>query len=354
MASAGTPRITVFMAVYNREKLLRRAMESILSQSLGDFEFLLIDDGSVDRSVEIIRSYTDPRIRLVVHSENHGIPRTRNHGLQLARGEYLAILDSDDYAHPQRLDKQLAFLDAHPDVAAVGSWAKRVNHEDRTVGLVMRPLESREIRARLLFVGCFKNPTMMARTQVMREFGYREEFVYCQDIDLWARMSRKYPLVNLPEFLICYRTGGMSRESDEVARAMKTMIARDQLHDLCVDFDQRDLDWHYGLRNMGSLGLSPEFVDWAEDWLERLLGANARSRCYPEPEFTQAAAEQWFLLGFAALAAGRDPRRFYKNARFRRRAPACLTRHFGMRPRDLRAAARSFRAWRSAEPVPTG
>ena len=354
MASAGAPQVTVFMAVYNRERLLRHSIESILAQSFGDFEFLLIDDGSTDRSAEIVRSYTDPRIRLVVHSTNQGIPKTRNHSLHLARGEYLAILDSDDLAHPRRLEKQVAFLDGHRDVAAAGSWAKRVNRRGRTVGLILRPLGSREIRARLLFVGCFKNPTMMARTEVMKEFGYRDEFVYCQDIDLWARISRKYALVNLPEFLICYRTGGMSHESDELTREMKTRIARDQLHDLGVAFDQRDLDWHYGLRSMAGLRPSREFVEWAEDWLERMIRANAQSRCYPEPEFSQAAAERWFWLGFAALAAGRDPRPFLANPRFRRLAPACLTRHFGLRPRDLMAAVRSFRAWAPAERIAAG
>ena len=117
-----SPKVTAVIPVYNREKYLRGAIESILAQTFTDFELLVIDDGSTDGSREAIRSYHDPRIRLMCNETNQGIPKTRNRGIQFARGEYLAFLDSDDWAYPERLAKQVAFLDSHPDYAAVGAW----------------------------------------------------------------------------------------------------------------------------------------------------------------------------------------------------------------------------------------
>ena len=101
MNRSHSPKVTVFIPVYNRAKYIGSAIESILGQTFSDFEILLIDDGSTDRSVEIMESYTDPRIRVLQNDTNLGIPRTRNKGLQGARGEYIAMLDSDDRAYPR-------------------------------------------------------------------------------------------------------------------------------------------------------------------------------------------------------------------------------------------------------------
>ena len=101
------PQVTVFIPVYNRERYVGPAIDSILAQNFSDYELLLIDDGSTDLSLERMRAYTDPRVRIVCNKRNRGIPRTRNTGLQLARGKYIAMLDSDDLAHPKRLEKQV-------------------------------------------------------------------------------------------------------------------------------------------------------------------------------------------------------------------------------------------------------
>ena len=110
MTTTHPPTVTVFIPVYNREHYISEAIESILTQSFPNFELLLVDDGSTDRSVEVLRSYDDARIRVVCNEHNLGIPQTRNRGLELARGVYIALLDSDDQACPDRLIKQVAFL----------------------------------------------------------------------------------------------------------------------------------------------------------------------------------------------------------------------------------------------------
>ena len=326
MDTRTAPRVTVFMAVHDRATLLRAAIASVLAQTFADFELLVVDDGSTDGSPEAVASFDDRRIRLVRQPRNRGIPETRNHGLALARGEYLAILDSDDVAFARRLEHQVAFLDARPEIAAVGSWARRVHPDGRAASPALRPVEPREIRARMPFATCFKNPTMMGRTEAMREFGYRNEFAICQDIDLWARMSAKHALANLPEFLIRYRLGGTSHESPILAARMKKRIAADLLRDLGVHFDAYDLDRHHRLRNPRGFSPDAAFVDWCEDWLGRLIDANAGLRVYPEPEFSEAAAERWWRLAGTAVRHGTSPLRFLRSHRFRRSGRAAALR----------------------------
>ncbi len=326
--STDSPKVTVFMPVHNRESFVVESIGSVLAQSFCDFELLVIDDGSTDESAARIQAIDDPRIRLVHNHENLGIPRTRNRGLELARGEYLALLDSDDFAYPNRLALQVEFLDRNPEVAAVGGWARRISRDGRPRSPIVRPTSPRIARGQILFATCFKNPTMMVRTHAIREFGYREEFVYCQDIDLWARMSKKYDLANLPEFLIRYRLGGDSHQSETLSRSLKIKVARDQLHDLGIEASEEELEGHHRLRNLSGFTPTVEFIDWSQAWLLRLIENNARNRCHPEPEFSQAAAERWYRL---LLAAGPRfwPGRFLAIAPFRQALPTILARMVG-------------------------
>ena len=307
--SDAAPRVTVFMPVYNRAKQLPLTIESVLAQTFTDFEFLIIDDGSQDESASVVRSYDDPRIRLVVQERNEGIPRTRNHGIELARGEFLAHADSDDYVYPKRLERQVAFLDQKPEIAAVGSWMSRMDASGRLKrGPLVRPTGPREIRGRILFATCFKNPTMTARTSVMREFGFREQFAICSDIDLWGRVSARYALANLPEVLMRYRSGGTSHADDAPQRRMRELIASDRLSELPLEFDESDLAGHVTLRNLKGFEPDAAFLAWADDWFERLRAANEAHAQYPEPEFSRAMAERWLLLRARAprLASGND------------------------------------------------
>ena len=338
----GAPRVTVFMPVYNRAHTLRQAIESVLGQTFVDFELLLIDDGSTDASVEIATSYRDPRIRLLLHEQNQGIPRTRNHGLAEARGDLLAILDSDDAAHPTRLEHQVAYLDAHPDVAAVGSWLKVMTKAGRVKGLLVRPTRPADVRAHILFVSCFKNPAMTARTEVVRRFGYREQFTYCQDIDLWARVSEVHALANIPRFLTWYRAGGESRKDEALAFRMKMMAAETQLQSLGVAFDAQDLERHVRLRNVSESTPDKAYADWLDDWLERLLAANRERRSYPEPHLTYAAAERWLLVALSLLRRGGGKRDTARVPSLRGHVAGLLAHRAGTALRDLAPAAASL------------
>ena len=294
------PLVTVLIPVYNREKYVAVAIESILAQSFIDFELLLIDDGSTDGSVEIMRSYTtDPRVRLVRNEHNLGIPKTRNKGIDLARGEYIAMLDSDNYAYPDRLKKQVAFLNQHSDVAMVGAWVTWTDEMGRLVQKGKRRFVSPgELQSRLLFRTCFTHDSNMARTVVLQEYRYREQYVVLEDFDLFVRLAKKHKLVQLPETLVRCRAhaDSITREKAQLVKDKSLEIASVQLADLGVTFTATDLERHFVLSRMSRFQFTPdrEYLEWADAWLLKLQEVNHCVPRYPVQPFARLVGELWF------------------------------------------------------------
>ena len=305
------PKVTVFIPVYNRAAYVGGAIESVLAQSFADFELLLIDDGSADESVAVIRRYADPRIRLVRNERNEGIPRTRSKGVELARGEYFAVLDSDDQAPPRRLERQVAFLDRRRDIAVVGGWATEMDAAGRPLRrLKPLPLAPDELRARLLFRSCHHHSSVMGRAALFKEYRYRERFPVSSDYDLFVRLSERHRLANLPRVFLRRRVHGgrVTRERAELVKAMNLEIVSGQLAALGVAYDAADLDRHFLLMRLGRLGVAPDraFLDWAAAWLEGLQAANCSARLYPERGLAGVLGQVWLLAcRHAAPALGR-------------------------------------------------
>lgn len=225
-----TPRVTVLMSVHNGGRWLRAAINSVLAQSFRDFEFLILDDASTDDSVAQIESFRDPRVRLVSLSENIGLTRSLNRGLREARGELIARQDADDLAAPERLARQIAFLDAHPDVPLVGTQARLVDADGRSRGVRDLPLEPVSIRWLSLLDNPIIHTAAMFRTALVRdEFGgYDETFPSCQDYDLWARVLARHPAANLRERLVTVRehSGSVSATRQSEAQEMVRRVVR--------------------------------------------------------------------------------------------------------------------------------
>jgi glycosyltransferase involved in cell wall biosynthesis len=283
------PQVTVLIPVHNRAGYVAVAIGSVLGQTFPDFELLVVDDGSTDGTAEVVRACEDPRLRLLRNGANLGIPRTRNLGLAHARGRYVAMLDSDDWAEPHRLARQVAFLDAHLDHALVGANKRRLGETkpiDRTS--LHRPLSPAAVRAGLVFMCCIAQTSVMGRTTVLRGFGYDERFPVCQDFELFARLAAEgHVLANLPDVLVRYRhhPGQVSRRRDLIADRMMVVLAR-QLSALGVAFTGEDLRRHFLLgRPRSWFEPDGEYLDWAEVWLDRLGEANRRAGAHPEAVF---------------------------------------------------------------------
>jgi len=214
------PRVSVVMPVYNTADYLKEAIDSILNQTFSDFEFLTINDGSTDGSLEILQDYAaqDRRIR-VVDQTNQGVTATFNRGIDLARGEYLARMDSDDIAVPSRLAQQVQFLDLNPDVVALSGWFILIDEEGDPLA-ISRPSALHEQIDRQLLAQCpaegggiFGHCTAMMRTTALRAIGgARVEFEPTDDRDLYLRLSERGRLHNLQTVIHRYRqhTGSIS------------------------------------------------------------------------------------------------------------------------------------------------
>ena len=210
-----TPLLSVVMPVYNGAAYLGRAIESILCQTYGYYEFIIINDGSTDESAAIIQEYDDSRIRYYEHS-NRGLAATLNRGIEMAKGKYLARQDQDDISYPQRFEKQIAFLETHPEYGMVGSWAEIWIQDKKTRRTHKHPSDNLTLKSDLLFNNPFVHSSMMLRKTVFDEIGLYADDKSRQlpeDYELWSRIARKFKVANIPEMLLVYREvrGSISR-----------------------------------------------------------------------------------------------------------------------------------------------
>ncbi|HXA02811.1 MAG TPA: glycosyltransferase [Cytophagaceae bacterium] len=213
--------LTVLMPVYNGERFLKSAVESILSQTYTDFEFLIINDGSTDNSDKIIRSFHDKRITLVSNEKNSGLISTLNKGIKLARGKYIARMDGDDISMPVRLSKQVSFLEVHPEISMVASHIQLMDEEGNDLGNWQEDIQTKtgkQIKALLPYTNCIAHPSIVIRTDVAKEFLYDEKQVNNEDWDLWMRLvSEGHKLAKVNESLLKYRihTNSITLQSNQ-------------------------------------------------------------------------------------------------------------------------------------------
>jgi len=337
MSTQETPKVTVLIPVRDRERYIPAAIESVLGQTMVDLELLVVDDASSDASCQAVLAYADPRVRLVRNETHLGIPATRNRGIDLARGQYVAFLDSDDTARPERLEKQVAFLDAHPAHAAVGAWIEWMDEQGRPLGRVKRKAtRAEDIAAERLFRTCLENSASTARAELLRKYRHREHYELGSDYDLWARIAADHKLSTLPEVLVYRRShsGRTTRGKVERIKGLRLEIFAEQLAGLGVAFESEDLERHYLLRRMHKTEFRPDaaYLAWAGSWLSRLAQANASRGCYPEPEFTRVLAGFWLkACWFATPALGVGAWRSFWSSPLRRGAWPELRRSLGRR-----------------------
>lgn len=215
------PEITVLMTVYNGMPFLPMALESMLNQTWADFEFLIINDASTDHSREVILKYRDPRIRLIDNDVNLHQTRSLNRGLQETRTDFVARMDADDVSHPERLEKQIAFLRRRPEVAVVGTNNRWIDSSGNVTGTWVRPRRDLGLRwAHLSSCQISGGSVMFQRRVIWDELrGFDPAFRFSQDWELWSRVHHHhYEAANLPELLLDVRThpnaGSLKHESE--------------------------------------------------------------------------------------------------------------------------------------------
>jgi len=205
------------MPVFNAATYLKEAIQSIIDQTFTDYTLLLINDGSTDESEAVIKSFSDERIWYRKHETNKGLINTLNEGLELAQSEYIIRMDADDISHPDRFEKQIAFMDANPAIDVSGTWFSILNSND----VVTRPVTNDECKVKLLKNTVLGHPTAIFRAASIlnANLKYNESFIYIEDYKLWADASiRGLKLANIPELLLQYRVHGQQVSTVKAAQ----------------------------------------------------------------------------------------------------------------------------------------
>lgn len=196
------PKVSVIIPTYNRAYLIDKAINSVLSQTYRDYEIIIVDDGSTDNTREVVKGFVDSRINYIFHANNLGVSAARNTGIKASRGEYIALLDSDDEWLPEKLEKQVVILkNESPEVGVVCSWQFNINENGEYIGSSYLPKKGGNIYENLLYTDPISVPTLLIRKECFEKVGLFDDLLNGQeDWDMWIRISKyfKFVLIKIP------------------------------------------------------------------------------------------------------------------------------------------------------------
>jgi glycosyltransferase involved in cell wall biosynthesis len=289
-----TPLVSVNMPVYNGAAFIGEAIRSILQQTYRNFELIVVNDGSTDATGHVIGEFKDQRIKLINRTENKGLAYSRNEALEHSTGKYVAILDSDDVALPDRLAEQVAFLEANPEYALAGTWVQPIDKNGNLSGEVWEYATTHEeISTGLLLYNQFAQPSVMLRREKVPHQAYHSDFPPAEDYELWTRIARDAKVANLPKVLTLYRLhgGNISKNKELWVRQLDSIIRRRQLQFLLADFAEADSRVYESLlkkenvvspvqRKIGAL-------------IDKILIENEKKKIYHQPALVETFSPYW-------------------------------------------------------------
>jgi glycosyltransferase involved in cell wall biosynthesis len=223
-----TPLVSVLMLTYNGGRFIKEAIESVLTQTYVHLELIIIDDGSTDDTQEIIRRFTDERIRYISHEKNAGLLARRKESPPLAKGACVAVLDSDDVWLPTKLEKQVAYFSSHRDCVLIGTWIKRINEQGKSLGITKYNEDDLSIRASILMRNQFAHSSVLMRKDALdKTEGYR--FPLDEDLDLFLQLGAQGTFANIAEVLTEYRINAMGQSRNKIGM-IENVLAIIHLH----------------------------------------------------------------------------------------------------------------------------
>jgi glycosyltransferase involved in cell wall biosynthesis len=275
--------VSVVMPVYNCELYLKEAIESILCQTYSNFEFIIVNDGSTDNTEEIILSYQDPRIIYLKNKTNQGNAFSRNLGHSMAKGKYIIIQDSDDISLPNRIERQVAFMENHADIGIAGSFVKVLEGEKSYIKKY--PVNPEFIKAWLFFRNPIAQPSVIMRKSVLNEFNL-SHLKYYEDFNLWYQASKVTKIANIPEVLIHYRyfEDEVKKKHREIKRHTVKILFRKKLDELGVEVREEDFDL---LSDFIRAYVIVNFKEYKllSNYLDQIGRANRQKKLYPMAAF---------------------------------------------------------------------
>ncbi len=301
------PKVTVLLPTYQSGEYLQETMESVLEQSFPDFELLIIDDHSTDETMEIIHSFSDKRIRLL-EGPQKGLATALNFGMQRASGDYIARIDADDLMVSQRLEKQVAYMDEHPETVVCGGWQQ---YFGRSTYLHAPPAEAEQCRANLLFRCDLCHSTVMLRKKVFldNQLFYNPAFA-AEDFELWTRVLTHGEIENIPETLGYYREDGRSIttvKKEQLIIQQGRIVAATLNRNLGIELSPKQEMYFWGWINpFFDIRYGIQSEERQEAWcnLRRLLTQiyqrNLERQYYDDKALLQTLAAEWSTLRYNA------------------------------------------------------
>ncbi len=298
------PLISVVMSVYNGGEYLSSAIESVLDQSYKEFEFIIIDDGSNDGSLEIIKSYQaeDDRIVLITR-ENRGLIASLNEGIDLARGEYIARMDADDISLPTRFAKQVAFMEANPNIGICGSWVE-VFGDDRRTKVGKMAFLDKELKTKLLFSVPVMHPTVMVRRDLLCKYDlrYHSDYKTAEDYKMWLDCAEFTEFANLQEVLLRYRV--LESSITRIAEAAKdnarfevmNKIFWQVLSKMGIQNSVDENRLHFTLQLNDRIAREDIDLRYLDRYLNKLLDANRSSKVFHQGYLEQLLVKKFLVV----------------------------------------------------------
>ena len=291
-------KVTVLMPVFNAEAFLKEAIESILAQTFTEFEFLIINDGSTDNSLNIINSYNDKRIRLINNDKNIKLIGTLNKGMALTNSDYIARMDADDISYPTRLEKQFNFMEKNPEIGLCGTFI-------RTLGLekdydIHYSTSHEEIKFNLFFDTHFPHPAAMLRKSVISEnnLEFSNKYIHAEDFDFWNRLAEFTHIAIIPEILVLKRCheDQISHKYLDVQKNISSEIRKEIiLNKFGVTIDNHDIDIYDNWLNK-ILPKTKDDLFTLLDFIEKLIIANNKKAYYKVDIFNTYFLEIYWQL----------------------------------------------------------
>ena len=294
------PVVSVVMSVYNAEKYLDAAIRSILEQTYNNFEFIIINDGSNDRSLEIIKKYKNEDDRIVLISrENRGLISSLNEGIVKARGEYIVRMDADDISLPFRIEKQLQVMEHEKDIVVCGSWinifGENINEK------VARYFEyDKQIKANLLVSCCFAHPSVMIRKDAFTNNNilYDERFKNAEDYYLWTQLAKVGKFYNIPEILLKYRflETSITRLSDKDCSKRYNVlkdIFKEALKAVDLNISEEDMKKHFIISDNARIKNNKIELKRIKNYFDRILKASENKKVVDLTTLKQVLGRRW-------------------------------------------------------------
>jgi glycosyltransferase involved in cell wall biosynthesis len=296
------PKVSILMPVYNAELYITQAIESIIAQTFTDWELILIDDGSTDRSEAILRKYKDSRIYYLRNKENIGLIRTLNRGIDYCAGEYIARMDADDISFCDRLEQQVRFLDKHPSHIMCGTNALVINNYNDVTGRIRNLASNNLLQINLLFSDPFVHPSMMIRRDILVTNRYDERYKHVEDYELWCRIAGLGLIANLKKELFLYRwhDSNVSVLNADTQSRLKDKIIIDGLKKLDIQPNEEELYCHKITFRLYALGKKQDvsidqFANIAS-WFSKLVRQNKIKSKYSHSDFVAFLWGRWAVL----------------------------------------------------------